>query len=153
MNQQLQVRETPKSRKALESLQKEASSSQKYVRVRQLIDSKDYTSARKRLVEDFLATENHDYRDVASLFSRVVEAEQRQGKIPLHRRYSAFLNISVITIIIMIMLTSYLLGLVSANYIDLRQVLTADPYIPAGIIAAIWIGGLLLFFFSRRKKL
>ena len=150
MNQPLQIHNVQKSNRALESLQQEASASQKYVRARQLVHKKEYAAARQRVLDDFLITGNHAYRDVARLFAFIVEAEQR--KLSFRRRYSAFLNANVIILMLLLIITSYALGAASSLYINFEALIMTYPMILLGAIGFMWFGSIVFFLLNRRNK-
>ena len=137
----------------LYDVRKKAGYGKKYIEVQKLIDDKDYPAALDKLYQNFLLERNFTYRDVAQIFSDLVNieksGEQSSSLSPLG---SMGIDAIILILALLIAVTSFVIGLIISNVFAFWRLETISIYIPLGIVFALWLGAFLAFRAIRKRK-
>ena len=135
----------------LYDVRKKAGYGRKYIEVQRLIDDKDYPAALDKLYQDFLLERNFTYRDVARIFSDLVDIEKSGDRASSWLRGMGA-DTLIVMFAILIAVTSFVIGLVISNVFTFLRLDTASIYIPLVIVLALWLGALFTFRIIKKRQ-
>lgn len=138
-------------RERLIQMRKEAGDSEAYVRAKQLIDQKAHEAALDQLYDAFFTNRNFMYRDVAHLFAQLVSALKSNNPDAVAETPSP-LTANQNSFIILIVLTSIIIGFVIDNLTRVWQTGPFFTYAPIALVGILWLGALLLLIRKRTHK-